>query len=278
MLALLLATALAQAPPPVTEEDLFRKAQVLMEQKEFFLAHAGFQAFVSRFPQSARATEAKRLEMESALQLAQTGHPKSFLGLEIFYTSSKGIELLRASLRNHPREAFSPTYIQKLGMFFYEQEDLDAAEAEFNTVVEEYEDSPVFVLALYMLGRVREQRFRGMDYELKPLRDAHRLYKRFMEEADRMRKLPAPAATWVDTYMESVKERLTAIEEAMAEKQLETAAYYESRGYPKAAVLYWRSIVKAHPLTKAAAEARKRLEAVTPADDPALKPEETPDP
>jgi hypothetical protein len=103
-------------------------------------------------------------------------------------------------------------------------------------VLELYGDAPEAVLALYMLGRTSERKneklssFDTVDYDVRPLKDARRHYERFLEEADRMRKLPDPAKKWVDGILSTVRERLAAVYEKMLRKQLKVAEYYDWKG------------------------------------------------
>src|SRR5207249_5552210 len=105
---------------------------------------------------------------------------------------------------HYPREDVSAGYCQKLGQFDYERAECEHAAEEFTLVLEQYADSPDSVLALYMLGLTNESRFDAVDYDAKPLKDARRYYERFLEEADRLRKLPPPAKDSVDGLVGAV--------------------------------------------------------------------------
>jgi tetratricopeptide (TPR) repeat protein len=199
---------------------------------------------VLRYPQSPKASEAKRQEMAAGLELAKAGHASSTLGLRLFATSTTGIEFLRESLRRYPREDFASDFTQKLGMFYYRRSEWDAAALEFQTVLDQYAESPEAVLALYMLALTAEQRFDGVERDLKPVREARRLHERFLEEADKMRRLADPAPRWVDELVPAVKARLTRIYGLLLEKHLRTAEYYDWKGFPRASAIYYRTMLK----------------------------------
>lgn len=258
--------------PAVREAAHFERALTFFKAGGYYEAYHDFEAFILKYPQSERATQAKRMEMAAALELAKAGK-STFLGLAT--TSTTGVDYLHAALRRYPREDFAPDFLQKLGMFFYDREDYDRAAEEFGRVLEMYGDSPEAVLALYMLGRTSERKFEKLssfdtvDYDLRPLKDARRHYERFLEEADRMRKLPDPAKKWVDGILSTVRERLTAVYEKLLRKQLKTAEYYDWKGLPWSAEPYYLSILRdeasfrkvlpSFPVTKAAQRARVRL-------------------
>jgi outer membrane protein assembly factor BamD (BamD/ComL family) len=258
--------------PAIRETAHFERAKTYAAAGGFYEAYHDFEGFILKFPQSERVTAAKKLEMTAALDLARVGK-STFMGLTT--TSSTGVDYLHDSLRRYPREEFAADFSQKLGMFFYEREDYDRAGEEFTRVLEQYGEAPEAVLALYMLGRTSERKYERMstfdtvDYDVRPLKDARRHYERFLEEADRMRKLAGPARKWVDGILPTVKERLGTVYEKMLRKQLRTAEYYDWKGLPWSAEPFYVSILKdeatfrkvlpAFPATKAAQRARTRL-------------------
>ncbi|HEX7900857.1 MAG TPA: outer membrane protein assembly factor BamD [Planctomycetota bacterium] len=271
MIALLLA-ALQQIPASGGEDALWERARARSAAGEHFEAYHAYREFVLRYPQSPRASEAKRLEMASGLELAKTGHAPSTLGLRLFSSSATGVEYLRDSLRRYPREEFAADFTQKLGMFYYRKGEWDASALEFQTVLDQYAESPESVLALYMLALTAEQRFDGVERDLKPVKEARRLHERFLEEADKMRRLPDPAPRWVDELVPAVKARLARIYGLLLEKHLRTAVYYDWKDFPRASAVYYRTILKDeasyrrvlpdprdYPVHEAVLQARARL-------------------
>ena len=263
----------SRAPDPAIRETAhFERAVTYYKAGAYYEGYHDFEAFILKFPQSERATTAKRMEMQAALDLARVGK-STWLGLGT--SSTAGVDYLKDALRRYPREDFAPDFCQKLGMFFYEKEDYDRAGTEFTLVLEQYGEAPEAVLALYMLGRTSERRhermssFDAVDYDVRPLKDARRHYERFLEEQERMRKLPDPARKWVDGILPTVKERLASVYERMLRKQLKTAEYYDWKGLPWSAEPYYlailrdeatfRKVLPTFPVTRAAQRARVRL-------------------
>lgn len=247
------------APDPRIQESAHAgRVQSRLKSGTPFEAYNDAENFLVRFPQSDRATAVKRLEMTAALELIRKGH--GGVGFGLFASSRPGMELLKAALRRYPREEFTPEFYQELGNYHYERGRYEDAELEYSFILDRHGDSPWFVLALFMLARCREHRFNSLDYEMKPLRDAKRHFERFLEEAERMRRLPEPAARWVDDQIGIVKERLDRIRELMADKELRVAGHYETRGFPKSAAVHYRAVVRLYPKTRAAAAAQARLD------------------
>jgi outer membrane protein assembly factor BamD (BamD/ComL family) len=250
----------------IREAAHFERATTFYKATGYYEAYHDFEGFILRFPQSERVTAAKKMEMTAALDLAKVGK-STFFGLAT--TSSTGIDYLHDALRRYPREDFAPDFFQKLGMFFYERAEYDHAVEEFTRVLDTYSDSPESVLALYMLGRTAEVRFDAVDYDVKPLKDSRRHYERFLEEADRLRRLPDPARTWIDGLMPAVRERLGSVYERLLKKQLMTAEYYDWKGLPWSAEPFYiailrdeasfRKILPGFPETRSSQRARVRL-------------------
>jgi outer membrane protein assembly factor BamD (BamD/ComL family) len=254
----------------VKEHAHFERAGAYFKAAEFETAHQDYEAFLLRFPQSERLTAAKRMVMVSALELARAG--ATTLGVPT--GAGAGIDALRDALKRFPREEFSADFAQKFGMFFWEREEWDRAAEEFSRVLDQYGDAPEAVLALYMLGRCADQRFDALDYDSRPLRDSRRHYERFLDESEKLRRLPEPARSWVDRLLPSVQERLGTVYERLLGKKLKAAAYYEWKGLPKSARPFYVSIVKEDALyrktlpslaeTEALRSARRRLPEIAP--------------
>jgi len=259
--------------PGLSENARFEEAEALYQAGAFYDACRRFEEFIARCPQSERATAAKRRLMDSALELAHRGHATGFLGIGLFSSSKTGIEKLHEALRRYPREDFSAEFYQLLGLFFYGRGELDAAEVEFATVLEQYPDSPLVVPALYYLGCSRRDRFDDVPYDIKPLKDARRHFERFLEEADRMRRISPRAEEWVNRYLPEVRAHVARIKETLAEKELRTAEYYRWKGLPRSAAVSYRAILRSFPATQAAARSRQRLLEMGEAAPPGPPPE-----
>lgn len=260
----LLATRVPDAG--IREAAHFERATTYYKSGAYYEAYHDFEAFILKFPQSERVTAAKRMEMTAALELARVGK-STWMGLAT--TSTTGVDYLHDALRRYPHEDFAADFLQKMGMFFYERMEYDRAAEEFSRVLESYADAPEAVLALYMMGRTAEVRFDAIDYDVKPLKDSRRHYERFLEEADRMRRLSDQARRWVDALVPAVRDRLASVYERMLVKQLKTAEYYDWKGLPWSAEPFYLSILRdeatfrkvlpAFPETRASQKARARL-------------------
>jgi hypothetical protein len=104
---------------------------------------------------------------------------------------------------------------------------------------------------------------------VKPLKDARRYYERFLEEADRMRRISDQAKRWVDALAPAVRDLLASVYERMLIKQQKSGEYYDWKGLPWSAEPFYQAILRdeatfrkilpGFPETRSAKKARARL-------------------
>ncbi len=235
--------------PRLRERSLFKRAEAYWSGARYGEAHRAYAFFVSRHPGSRHAGEAKERAMGCALRFAEVGDPNYLFGLIRVGSSWRtGVDLLRDFLRRYPREKFSARFYFLLGRFLVKIGIDPDAEIEFKFLVKEYPESPYAAQALVGIGEIQLRAFKGVTYDLRPLLEAKRHFRRFVEEYGALdRNLTA-----------AVQGQITRIGELEAEKQYRNAEYYLRRGYPKSALLYFRYIVKSHAGTSWAGKAAKR--------------------
>jgi len=242
--------------PGLKEKAFYKRAEALWSAARYGDSHRAFEAFVTRYPDSERADRAKERAMWCALQLARVGAPRSLLGvIPAGTTSSDGVELLREFLRRYPRESFSAKYYLLLGEFLLESGEEAEAEAEFTILIESYNDpaSRAYAArALVHLAEVEMKRFRGLEYDARPLREAKRHYQRYLD-TEGFRTLNPTLTRYVEQRLEEIDGRL-------AEQHFRVAEYYASRGWEGAARLYLETLPKMYPGTAWARLAARRLQ------------------
>ncbi len=244
-----------QVPPlPKTKDELdFQLSVMTMQDGDYYEAHLQFEQFVYLYPNSKFSSQAKDFLFETAFQLMLSGHPMEldFLGIEIPFikTRTKGLTLLRQALSRYPNEDFTPDYYMKLAEYFMNEAEYDQAELEYRTVVELYPNSRHAAKAILGLGRAAHSRFNGSDYDTAPLPEAKRQFQRIVDE--------------YTEHKEAVKEatsKLDMIDELLAKKDYDVAAFYEDRDFNRAARMYYGEVVHAYPKTSWAQLAKKRLD------------------
>lgn len=243
-------------PPPRTRDELdFQLCTMTMQDGDYYDAHLQFEQFIYLYPTSKYTQQAKDFLFESAFQLMLSGHPMELdiLGIEIPFikTRTKGLTLLRQALSRYPNEEFTPDYYMKLAEYFMNEQEYDQAELEYRTVVELYPNSRHAAKAILGLGRAAHSRFNGSDYDTAPLLEAKRQFQRIVDE--------------YTEHKEAVKEavsKLDMIDELLAKKDFDVAAFYEDRDLTRGARLYYGEVVHQYPRTSWARLAMQRLDAL----------------
>lgn len=232
------------------EWAFFRRAEAMWSAARYQDAHHAFAAFVTRYPESPQAENAKVWALECGYRLTVEGDPQTFFGLvTVTSTWRTGAQILRDFLRRYPLEKRSGEYHFKLAEFFVAEGEDAEAEAEL-TILVQSRDTVYAGKALILLGEVHLRRFKGVSYDVKPLLEAKRHFRRYLDE---MRERDKKLADHVTTEVR----RIDALQ---AEKDIRIAEYYDSRGYPKAAKIYYSYVLKTYPATEWATRAQRRIE------------------
>lgn len=252
------------------EEALFARSDILFNAQRYLEAYQECDSLILKYPDSGHLTEVKLRAMESAWRIAKQGHIETVLGMPVYRSSKRGIDLLRKMLERFPKEDFSDDYAFLLGMYYFQNRDYEEAETEFALLVDQYPDSDSAPLALFKLGEIGLLKFDGIDRDLRPLQDTRRHFQRFIDEygqnpQQRLRT-------------EEAKEKITLILNVQADQELKIADYYQWKDFPKAAAIYYRSILRKYPNTVAAEQARHRLRLGQKGADSSQPPLKQPDP
>jgi len=258
----------APIDPSLRERGLFLRARALYENGEPIEAYADFDRFTREFPESRRTSSAREGMMASALARARQGEWETLLGIPIYRSGKGGILKLRETLIRFPREEFTDDYYLKLALFLQEEGDPIAAESELTIILENHPLSDSAPPAVLLRGRIRLDRYDGVDYDVKTLADAKRDYEKFV--GDYLRYAGDPVRL---RELGLDKERLGKMEtEAragiryivgqLAEKELALARFYLHRNKPRSAKVYLQSILRSYPDSAAVPEARRLLESL----------------
>jgi outer membrane protein assembly factor BamD (BamD/ComL family) len=258
----------APVAPALRERGLFLRARSLFALGEPVAAYDDFNRFTREFPESGRVAAAREGMMASALERARHGEWETLLGIPIYRSARGGIDQLRKTLLGFPREEFTDDYYLKLALFLLEEGDPVAAESELTIVLENHPLSDSAPPAVLLRGRIRLDRYDGVDYDVKSLADAKRDYEKFVGDylryagdPVRLRELGLDAERLKKMESEA-RAGIRFIVGQLAAKELAMARFYNHRGKPKAAKVYLESILRTYPDSAAAPEARRLLESL----------------
>ncbi len=261
-----LLAVLVEAPVenPFREAGSFLRGRVLAENGRTYDGYLEFDRFTRLFPESPQSPKAREWLMACGLALAKEGH-KDFL---FFKTSKTGLDALHQTLLRFPREDFTDDYYLKLARFYLDRGDLDLAESELRTILDNYKASDSAPRALLLLADIGRRRFDHVAYDVKALLDAKRAYEQFLGDYGRLVDDPVAlrAAGLEDDKLppleREARDGISWINDRLAEKELSLAKFYLRKDKPKAARIYLRTIVKKYGESSSSLEARELLDRI----------------
>jgi outer membrane assembly lipoprotein YfiO len=232
--------------PTLKTEALLEEARTLAAAGRYRSAHSAYLEFVTRYPQSPLLPGALREAFRNAFAYAAE-------------KEAPGVQSVRDLLNKYPREDFSGENAFQLAEFFFKEEKYDLALAEFEVVRREYPRTPWAEASLFRIGLSHLRRFRGIDYDPRPIVEAQRTLERFLTDYP------------TSSRAAEARQRLNEVKGLRAEKALLVADYYDARGRTKAAWTMYTAVSREFPGTEAAARAKVVLQ-----DYPVPEPETPP--
>jgi tetratricopeptide (TPR) repeat protein len=174
---------------------------------------------------------------------------------------SEGKRLVDDILANRPSAELAARCAALSAEYLYGRADYDAADLEYQRLAERFRNSPFSGFATSAEMQVANSKlaqYRGVGYDQKPLRDAR------VAMADFARDHPAEARR---RDVATLSER---VEWLTARQDYETAEFYRRLGDLRAAIRYYRYVVRDYPDTPWASRSKVRLTALgTEAEEPA---------
>jgi outer membrane protein assembly factor BamD (BamD/ComL family) len=161
-----------------------------------------------------------------------------------------GVEILNRVYERIPGTPLGEVALRLKADYYFKNGDMGPAQDEFANLAKEFPAGRYTQTAMLRSAEAADAAFPGVKFDDRPLAEAeeryHQVQAAYPEYAKR----------------ESVGERLEAIRQKRADKDLDIARYYEYTKHPGAAQYYYRLIISERPDTLAASEARQRLRAM----------------
>jgi len=214
---------------------------------DFYKAFKAYQDLIENCP--------KKIDFEFILEkeyqigmLFVSGKKMKLWKFPILPARDKGIEILKTVVNNAPYSKIAPHAQFNIGTAYKKLHKLDKAIAAYNKVIEDYKDSPWYKESFYQIGLCNYIKSRGSLYNQAASKKSADIFHRFLNE------FPNSNHTY------KAKDALQKLEGRQANGILNIARFYERGKHKKAAVMYYKDVIKKFPGTKEAAEAKKKLE------------------
>jgi outer membrane protein assembly factor BamD len=178
------------------------------------------------------------------------GEKRRLFGVKTFSSNRRAEEMFDTILKRAPYARTAPQVMLFRGMVLERQgKDAEALSA-YQQIIERFPSDSVADDAQYQIGYIRLRNVRTGSYDSVDRVRAQESFEDYLNRAPQNGKVS------------QARENLQLLESNRRKASLEAAKFYEKTGKTKAAAIYYQDILKDHPGTEEAAEAKKRLEAL----------------
>ena len=226
-------------------EGMYLLGEARFERGEFYQAYEAYEA-VAENTYGELFYKALRREMDAARAFL-SGEKRivwKFLRLSAY---DDGLEILDRVWERVPGTRLGEAALKLKADYYFATGDMDFAQDEYALLAQEYPAGRYTQFAMLRSAESAAAAFPGVKFDDRALLNADVRYRQVQ------------SAFPVYAQREHVADRLNGIREQRAEKDLETARWYERVKQPAAAEWYYRVILHDWPETLAASEAQQRL-------------------
>lgn len=221
-------------------------------QGNYYKSLFDYEIIARQYPSSPQFNVALQREYDIAVLF--TRWPKrvwrKFLGMRIIPAMDEGVELFIRIQERVPGTRLGERASLSLADYYYVEGEMFMASEAYDLFLLNYPDSKNREWAMLRLIQANLARFKGPQFDSTGLIEAMERLQLYRQE------FPA-AAEQIDA--DGI---LTRITNSLAEKEFQTARWYEKRGEPISADYLYRRLVQEYPQTNAAEKAVARLVAL----------------
>jgi outer membrane protein assembly factor BamD (BamD/ComL family) len=196
------------------------------------------------------ASEAWQTALEREFEIARVfvgGGKRKFLGMRVIPAEGEGEELLIRIQERVPGSELGEKASITLADFYFEDGEMFLASEAYDLFLLNYPDSAQREWAMLRLIQANLARFRGPEYDATGLIEASQRLNQYRDE------FPASAER---IGVDALDVRIA---DALAQRDLSNARWYERRGNDVSAAYLYRRLVEDHPQSEAAQVAIGRL-------------------
>ena len=213
--------------------------------------------------------------LERQYQIADAylnGYKNKFLGMRILGLTDEAIEMLYRIQQRSPGSTLAEKALRRSADYYYATGEYDLASDAYGAYVRSYPRSPEIPRIRLRQAFAALAQFRGLRFDATPVIDARQ-------------QLIDLAAAYPDLAREeNVTALVDRIDLSLADKLMDTAAFYRRTGEPKAAAYCYRYIIQNYPSSPAIAKAQAGLKQLPssalaeapPLEQPTTRPQKKP--
>jgi len=231
---------------PFAPRALWRYALGLEREGKLYAAFRSFQRYLDDYPGQGDLGEIVKHQYQIGEAFLK-GRRRRFLFFRIRSGLSTAVEIFRQVVANATFSEYSPPAQYDLALALQKQGKYDEAALEYDMIRKNYPRSDVLAKAIFQLGVCAYRQALKADYDQENDRKAIAYFTKFI------RRYPDhPRVADARKFLKKLLDR-----EAM--KSYRIARFYEKKGSPKGARIYYREVVDNYPESTLAEAARKKL-------------------
>jgi outer membrane protein assembly factor BamD (BamD/ComL family) len=237
-------------------EAQFRIAKLLEGEGKISSAFDAYDEFIRAYKQSPRFSEALQAQFEIA-NAAKDGAKVKRLGIPFKFDTSRTVQMFEGVIANAPRSPLAPQAQLAIGQVYEAEGSTAQAVAAYLKVAEDFPESPQAAEAQLAIANVNVDEAEGTF-------DSGRLTaaQEALDDYTLLRDAPEPDPL--------IDEQRGVLDELGAEQAYKIARFYEKRGNPTAAAVYYADVTQV-PTSAFYAESRERLAQIAATDPEAVK-------
>lgn len=247
--ALLVFTTLRENYPPskYSEDILYYQGECFFHLNQYSKAHDVFYAYFLDYPNTKRLSHLMEREYKIGASFLEEEETE-ILGLTLVDAREEGIRILKTLIKIYPHSEFSDEALYKIANYYFTIEDFEEAEKHYKELLEKYLLSKWRPASMLQIAMTYRQRHRGTDYDEQWLKKAAHGFKQFLKTFPEDQQVP------------QAQEYLKEMNNLLARKLFETAAFYEKTGAKRAAIRYYELSLKRYPESDFAQKATQAIE------------------
>ncbi len=243
--------SIAKAFPntPEAQKSLYEGAECHTLAENYYDAYIMYEEYRSQNPYSEKTNEILAKEYEiGCILIRGKASPTTVLGFAVLSSAPLGAEILQKIITDAPYISFADDAQLTIANYYFKEEDYFLATENYEKLVKEYPKSEWVNFAQYQIAICWTAQFKGIEYDVKCLRDAQRK----LEEHDK--KYPQ------SQYLSESQAQQQKIQDTLAQKELMVAQYYLDHDQIPGAKMYLMAIVQNFAGTPTAQKAQTLLQ------------------
>lgn len=216
------------------------------ELAKYYFAFQNYQKTIDNYPYTKRMDEIIEREYNIA-NIFQTKETSKLMELELTISLDRAVEIYGKIVENSPFGKYADKSLYKMAECYRRMFKYNEAMEAYERIINDYPESSLVPEAKYQLAYTRYEASLDPEYDQETTEEALKEFKQIS------RTTPVPVIA------KEAEKVLTELRIRKADSELKIAEFYERRGKPESALVYYREIAGKFAGTEAAKQAEEKV-------------------